>query len=313
MRSLGQTLILLVFFLLTAAFGSPARAEDDSLIPGILGKDDRTAVPGTEKSFDAVGHINVTSFSRRRRCTGTLIARDRVVTSAHCLVDRDGRPRPVGQIHFVAGVHLADYFGSFESEVRPTGAWLLQAREDLRPQFAQRHCSGRAPGRHRYCSDSAPGRWRRFRRKLAAACKLSARQPLRVAGSQRLPAAGPQKQAVADGLRHDARQFRRTRSGANPLGVKDRRCDGRIYPEEILRRRARFGLARIIAAPGLSLIGATDFRGRAPRRWGACRRGKEHQILSEFGFGKFLSTLTAQDRRNCNPVSVEVCDAYIRQ
>lgn len=88
-----------------------AGAEDKSSYPGIIGSDDRKAVPGNNTFFRAVGHINVTSFSKKRRCTGTLIGPDRVLTSAHCLVDGAGHPRPVDHIHFVAGVFLGNYEG----------------------------------------------------------------------------------------------------------------------------------------------------------------------------------------------------------
>jgi hypothetical protein len=88
-----------------------ARAQTKPF-PGVMGKDDRQVVAGTDQAFHAVGHINVTGFSKKRRCTGTLIAPDRVVTAAHCLVEKgSGKPKPVSHIHFVAGVQRGGYLG----------------------------------------------------------------------------------------------------------------------------------------------------------------------------------------------------------
>ncbi len=105
-----RLMFLLVWGLagLSASEGQGAQNKPQS---GVLGKDDRKIVANTDPAFNAIGHINVTSFSKKRRCTGTLIAPDRVVTAAHCVVDALGNPRPAGHIHFVAGVHRGDYLG----------------------------------------------------------------------------------------------------------------------------------------------------------------------------------------------------------
>lgn len=80
-------------------------AATDRALPGIIGLDDREPVAKGDKRYVAVGHINVTGFRSKRQCTGTLIAADRVLTAAHCLVNsRTGKPVPLGHIHFVAGV-----------------------------------------------------------------------------------------------------------------------------------------------------------------------------------------------------------------
>lgn len=85
-----------------ACFGAAAA---DRQLPGIIGVDDRQTIGGNDRGFEAVGHINVAGFSSKRQCTGTLVAPDRVVTAAHCLVhSRTGKPLPLSQIHFVAGV-----------------------------------------------------------------------------------------------------------------------------------------------------------------------------------------------------------------
>lgn len=104
-------LIFLLVFGLAGLSASGGQAAQNKPQPGVLGKDDRKIVANTDPAFNAIGHINVTSFSKKRRCTGTLIAPDRVVTSAHCVVDALGNPRPAGHIHFVAGVHRGEYLG----------------------------------------------------------------------------------------------------------------------------------------------------------------------------------------------------------
>ncbi len=108
-RAVSKLLCLLAPTLALAC--SETRAQTNPY-PGVIGKDDRKIVASTEPEFNAIGHINVTSFSKKRRCTGTLIAPDRVVTAAHCVVEKvSGKPKPASQIHFVAGVHRGDYLG----------------------------------------------------------------------------------------------------------------------------------------------------------------------------------------------------------
>jgi protease YdgD len=99
----GCSVLGVIFALASGSAIGVAAAEQR--LPGIIGVDDRKAVDATGRGFVAVGHINVAGFSSRRQCTGTLVAPDRVVTAAHCLVHpRTGKPLPIGQIHFVAGV-----------------------------------------------------------------------------------------------------------------------------------------------------------------------------------------------------------------
>lgn len=62
-------------------------------------------------AWHAVGRVNVAGFKRRRICTGTLVAPDRVVTAAHCVTRGDGRAVPLGDLHFVAGWHKGAHAG----------------------------------------------------------------------------------------------------------------------------------------------------------------------------------------------------------
>jgi len=83
--------------------GTAASAE--RLRPGIIGKDDRIRVYAEGTPWDAIGQVNIGGYRRTGKCTGTLIAPDKVVTAAHCIVHPlRGKPFALHNIHFLAGV-----------------------------------------------------------------------------------------------------------------------------------------------------------------------------------------------------------------
>lgn len=97
--------------LLSMGLWAAGPAGSRELRPGIVGTDDRVRAPaGT--TWTAVGQVNVGGYRRAGQCTGTLVAPGLVVTAAHCLMDPvTRRPRPLKDIHFLAGVDGAAHKG----------------------------------------------------------------------------------------------------------------------------------------------------------------------------------------------------------
>lgn len=85
---------------------SPARAQESSQrpLPGIIGQDDRTPLDSEAWPWKALGHVNRADGFRLQHCTGALIARDAVLTAAHCLMNPlTGAWLEAGDMVFAAG------------------------------------------------------------------------------------------------------------------------------------------------------------------------------------------------------------------
>jgi hypothetical protein len=105
----------LLLFVLGVTCFSVASAKD--VQSGIFGSDDRRVIEQLNVPWTAIGQVNVTGYRSALRCTGSLIASNLVITAAHSVMDSSrGKPFPLHQIHFVAGVRLA---GSFDRPVSP--------------------------------------------------------------------------------------------------------------------------------------------------------------------------------------------------
>jgi protease YdgD len=80
--------------------------------PGIIGEDNREIIDNSAAPWSAIGQINVSGLNTVSFCSGTLIAPDRVLTAAHCLVNaRRKQPFLPDQIHFVAGANRGAFKG----------------------------------------------------------------------------------------------------------------------------------------------------------------------------------------------------------
>lgn len=73
--------------MLLAGFATPALPADrvGRPLPGIVGEDDRTPLDSEVWPWRALGRVNQAGGVH---CTGALIAKDAVLTAAHCLMDR---------------------------------------------------------------------------------------------------------------------------------------------------------------------------------------------------------------------------------
>ena len=126
-------------------------AQGPDLRPGILGRDDRVRVVDDNPAWHAIGQVNVAGYRRTRKCTGTLIALNRVVTAAHCVrKDREREAFPADKIHLerftaaksdsekVAAINAAaqeakariNFFGEEKNITVPKGTSILQALQD---------------------------------------------------------------------------------------------------------------------------------------------------------------------------------------
>ncbi|HOT82160.1 MAG TPA: trypsin-like serine protease [Candidatus Defluviicoccus seviourii] len=87
--------------LLLALTPTTGAAAEKELLPGIGALDRRVPIESTAWPWAAIGRLNT---STGRYCTATLIARDAVVTAAHCVHDpRTGRRVRPSTLHFLAG------------------------------------------------------------------------------------------------------------------------------------------------------------------------------------------------------------------
>jgi protease YdgD len=92
LRTLSRLAVAGLGFALTLA-GPPVWAQQTA---GMLPKPDHA-------DWQAIGRLNTIGYYSVSMCTGTLIAPDRVLTAAHCVLTGYGAPIPAREFRFLAG------------------------------------------------------------------------------------------------------------------------------------------------------------------------------------------------------------------
>ena len=126
---------LIATLLLAGAAAAQQPVIPRSTLPGLGGADRRVTVDGRATPWAALGRVQTELGGR---CTGVLIAPDRVLTAAHCLVNRTtGRVLQPTSVHFLLGYSRGEYTGHARVAGFAIGAgWDAATRRPLGADWA---------------------------------------------------------------------------------------------------------------------------------------------------------------------------------
>ncbi len=94
---------LVLSLCLVLASIAAAGAQSRDVTGEVASAPSREILSETEQAdWNAVGRVNIAGFKSRRMCSGVLVAPDRVLTAAHCVM-RGRRPAPAREVIFGAG------------------------------------------------------------------------------------------------------------------------------------------------------------------------------------------------------------------
>ncbi len=140
---------LILALLLSGAVQAQVAPSDQviprSTLPGIGGADRRVPVDVATLPWAALGRVQTELGGR---CTGVLIAPDRVLTAAHCLGSRlTGQLVQPGSVHFLQGFSRGDYTGHARVAAFSVGAgWDPAGRGPLGADWAVLRLATRLAG-----------------------------------------------------------------------------------------------------------------------------------------------------------------------
>jgi protease YdgD len=109
--------VVVLYSFVSIQFSTAIAEKMRSTPDGVLGTDDRRLMDSQKSPWSAVGKVYIQTHGIVFECTGTLIDPKVVVTSAHCVFNRQMKgPYPPSFVHFLAGYQLEKYIAHSVAE-----------------------------------------------------------------------------------------------------------------------------------------------------------------------------------------------------